>query len=76
MVSNRVFNNIKNNSIKIWKTYDDTYGYQTEKVSRVNSITNEKGNWMVIVGMFDQDNQKKLIAMLSKEARELVERYI
>jgi len=30
--SNEIFNDIKENAIKIWKTYDNTYGYQDENL--------------------------------------------
>ena len=74
--SDEVFNEIKEKSIEIWRTYDDTYGYATEKIERVNSITNFKDNWGAIVGMFDSTNQQKLLAKLSPEAREKVEKWV
>ena len=73
--SNEVFNEIKEKSIEIWQTYDDTSGYASEKIDRVKSITNFKDNWGSIVGMFDNHNQQKLLARLSLEAREKVERW-
>ena len=73
--SDEVFNEIKEKSIEIWQTYDDTYGYATGKIERVNSITNFKDNWGAIVGMFDSTNQQKLLAKLSPEAREQVTRW-
>lgn len=74
--SDEVFNEIKEASIEIWRTYDDTYGYATEKIDRVNSISNFKDNWGSIVGMFDSPNQQKLLAKLSDEAYALVSRWI
>lgn len=74
--SDEVFNEIKEKSIEIWQTYDDTYGYASEKIDRVESITNVKDNWGTIVGMFDSTNQQKLLARLSTEAREKVEKWI
>ena len=73
--SDEVFNEIMEKSIEIWQTYDDTYGYATGKIERVNSITNFKDNWGAIVGMFDNTNQQKLLAKLSPEAREQVTRW-
>lgn len=67
--SDEVFNNIKENAIKIWQGYDDTYGYATEKIDYVRSITNVRDNWGTIVGMFDLSNQHKLLATLSEEAQ-------
>ena len=73
--NDEVFNEIKEKSIEIWQTYDDTYGYASEKIDRVESITNVKDNWGVIVGMFDNINKQKLLAKLSQEAREKVEKW-
>lgn len=70
--SDEIFNEIKARAIDIWKTYDDSFGYATEKIDYVNSITNFKDNWGTIVGMFDSDNQQKLVVLLSGEAREKV----
>ena len=74
--SDEVFNEIKEKSIEVWQTYDDTYGYASEKIERVNSISNYKDNWGSIVGMFDSPNQHKLLAKLSDEARGFVERWV
>lgn len=70
--SDEVFNEVKQAAIEIWNTYDDTYGYASEKIEQVNSITNFKDNWGYMVGMFDHDNQQKLLAKLSDEAIEKV----
>lgn len=70
--SQEIFDDIKSNAIEIWKTYDDTYGYQSEKVNRVNNITNFKDNCWGIVAMFDQSNQSKLFLMVRPETRNLL----
>lgn len=70
--SDEVFNEIKQAAIEIWKTYDDTYGYASEKINYVNSVKNFKDNWGTLVGMFDSTNQQKLLAKLSPEAKEKV----
>lgn len=70
--SDEIFNEIKERAIEIWQTYDDTYGYATEKIDRVKEITNVKDNWGYIVGMFDSPNQQKLLAKLSPEAQDKV----
>lgn len=74
--SDEIFNEIKGKSIEIWGTYDDTYGYASEKIDRVKSINNVKDNWGSIVGMFDSTNQQKLLAKLSPEARAQVARWL
>jgi len=74
--SDEIFNEIKQASIEIWKTYDDTHGYASEKINHVNSITNIKDNWGTIVGMFDYINQGKLLDKLSPEAKVKVREWL
>lgn len=70
--STEIFNEIKEAAIRIWSTYDDTYGYRTEKLTRVNSLSNYEDNIMVCYRMFDSNNQAKMRMMLSDEALEYV----
>ena len=74
--SDKIFNEMKQCAIKIWQSYDDTYGYASEKIAMVNSITNVKDNWGTIVGMFDWNNQQLLLEMLSPEAQEKVREWL
>lgn len=67
--SEKIFEEIKTEAIKIWRGYDDTYGYATEKIDSIKDIQNVKDNWGYMVGMFDQDNQVKLFLALSEQAR-------
>lgn len=67
--ADKIFNEVKREAIKIWGTYDDTYGYVSEKVEKVNSLKNIEDNLMFIVGMFDLPNQIRLSGNLSNEAR-------
>ena len=66
--SDAIFNEIKEQAIAIWKTYDDTYGYQTEKLKRISTLSNIRDNAMFIVAMFDVHNQAKLCNALSEDA--------
>lgn len=70
--NDQIFNEVKEATIKLWKTYDDTYGYATEKVERIKDIQNISDNLMFIVSMFDLTNQAKLAVSLSKEARDAI----
>lgn len=63
----QIFDEIKRESIKIWETYDNTYGYATEKISQIEPLTNIRDNYSFIVGMFDGMNQQKLLYRLSAE---------
>lgn len=74
--SDEIFEEIKAKAIEIWQGYDDTYGYATEKIDYVKSIKNIRDNWGTIVGMFDYNNQMKLLAALSPEAREKVSEWL
>ncbi len=67
-----VFEDIKENAIKIWMTYDDTVGYRTEKINRIKDIQNIEDNAWYIVAMFDQPNQVKLLLMLKPESAKLL----
>jgi hypothetical protein len=62
------FNEVKDKSIEIWKTYDDEFGYATEKINGIKDLENTGGNLMYIVSQFDHWNQKRLADMLSREA--------
>lgn len=75
--SEEVFNDIKQQSISLWKSsYDDNYGYVSEKVNRINQILNYKDNAMYIVAMFDSNNIQRLLQILGTSAREYVKERI
>lgn len=62
-----LFDELKEACIEIWKTYDDTYNYATNKIESIKSLYNISGNFMDMVGMFDMINQEILAQKLSKE---------
>ena len=65
--SQEVFNDIKENAIKLWQTYDNQFGYVDEKVNRIKDIKNISDNAWFIVAMFDHHNQAKLLTMVKPE---------
>ena len=67
--SDEIFEEVKEKAIEIWKGYDNTYGYQDEKVNRIKDLQNVEDNVMYIVAMFDLGNQTKLANALSHPAR-------
>ena len=67
-----IFDDIKENAIKIWETYDNTYGYVDEKVGRIKGLTNYKDNAWYMVAMFDCVNQSKLIYMVQPETAKMI----
>lgn len=68
-----VFETIKQASIKLWQTYDNQFGYATEKVSRIKDIENVKDNTCYMVAMFDSSNQQKLLSMVDGNAKTWLE---
>lgn len=71
--SEEVFEEVKRESIKIWETYDNEYGYVDKKAERIRDMGNVRDNMMFIVGMFDIYNQIKLMENLSAGARRAIE---
>lgn len=69
-----VFNEIKIAAIAVWDTFDNTYGYVTEKVERINSIQNYADNVMACYRMFDYGNQQLMKKNLSDEALSYINR--
>ena len=72
MTDDKTFEELRAEVIKIWQTYDDTYGYASEKIDYINSFGNIKDNYGTIIGMFDRDNQAKLFNAVGDEARRLI----
>ena len=70
--SDEIFDDIKQNAIKIWQTYDNTYGYVDEKLNRIKDIQNINDNTWYIVAMFDPNNQVKLLSMVKPETAEMI----
>lgn len=75
-LSHDVFEEVKQASIKIWQSYDDTYGYATGKIDCIKDLHNIEDNGMYMVAMFDYNNHRKLADTLSDKAKaEINERY-
>ena len=70
---NDIFEEIKANSIKIWKTYDNTFGYADEKINQIKDIKNIEDNCYFMVSMFDSNNQHKLKLISGTKTREWIE---
>ena len=74
--SQAIFNDLKKNAIKIWKTYDDTYGYQSEKIGMIKDLINVRDNYWMMIGMFDPINQRKLLTLVKPKTAEFIIRAI
>lgn len=71
--SQEIFDEMKSLAIQIWSTYDNTYGYVTEKLGYVNRIDNVKDNAMVFYRMFDHSNQQTFKAHASPKVLVYIE---
>lgn len=67
-----IFDDIKQAAINIWKTYDDQFGYATEKIDRIKDIENISGNDMYMVEMFDSNNKFKLLNTVRLETQDWI----
>jgi hypothetical protein len=67
-----IFDDIQENAIQIWETYDNEYGYATEKITRVEDMKNIQDNAWAIVAMFDSSNIAKLLTMVKPETGAMI----
>jgi len=72
--SQEVFDDIKASAIKLWKSYDNTYGYVDEKLGRIEDIQNIDDNAWYMVAMFDPVNQTKLLDLVKPETADMIEK--
>jgi len=72
-MSNATFKDIKKQAMAIWKTYDDQYGYGTNKLNRIKDLTNIQDNALSMIAMFDQPNQAILKDKLSHATNEEID---
>lgn len=68
-----IFNEIKEAAKQVWReNYSDQYGYVSEKISKIDSLTNYEDNVMVCYRMFDMINQSKMKSKLSQETLDYI----
>ena len=65
--SEKVFNEIRNEAIKIWEIYG-----ATSKINLIKELDNVDDNYMYIYAMFDHVNQEKLYDVLKPSTRKLI----
>lgn len=68
----KVFDEIKQASIEIWRTYDDEFGYATEKINSIKDLENVGDNAWYMVALFDIVNQHKLLEKVSQETADMI----
>lgn len=71
-----IFQEIKEKSIEIWKTYSDEFGYSSSKINRIKDVLNIRDNAAFIVAMFDPNNQGKLRRLVNVETREWLDKLL
>lgn len=71
--SQEVFDDIKQASIKVWQSMDDTYGYTTDKIKRIKDLENVQDNAWYMFAMFDIFNQAKLIDLVASTTQEKIQ---
>lgn len=70
--SAEVFQDIKQAAINIWETYDDQFGYATQKINAIKDLPNVRDNAWYMVAMFDHCNKMRLMENVSRETRLLI----
>jgi hypothetical protein len=70
--SKEIFDEMKSIATDIWNTYDNKFGYVTEKLERINNFDNIQDNAMVFYRMFDTQNQTTFFFQSSSEVRDYI----
>lgn len=60
----------------IWSTYDDTYGYATEKKEMLKVVQRDPREFMVCWTMFDWKNQQILYSKLHPETQDYLDKVL
>ncbi len=66
-----IFEEVKSKCMEIWDTYDDEFGYTSQKKNEID-VENVSDNFMYMIAMFDSQNQRKLSSMLSEESKKQI----
>ncbi len=73
--SDRLFKEMKNKAVAIWMLMDDPYEAR-ESIERIRGMQNIQDNFMTILAMFDDHNQRTLMKYSSPEMREAIQQRI
>jgi hypothetical protein len=63
------FEELRSVCVRYWSTFDDTFGYATEKINQVKSFENNEGNFMTMVKMIHPLAWEVIAEVLSLETR-------
>tara|TARA_R110000772_G_scaffold62137_4_gene139657 strand:- start:1026 stop:1352 length:327 start_codon:yes stop_codon:yes gene_type:complete len=68
-----VFAEVKNTAYQYWfDNFDNTHGYVTGKVERINTIENHDDNYLFILNMFDRTHETNCISKMSKKTKDWI----
>lgn len=71
------FKDLKEQALKLWKSFNSHKSYIDEKVGRIENLENKQDNFMYIFSMFDPGRQKALMEELKEStAVSLVSRIV
>ena len=71
--SDEAFEDMKKACTQVWGKYKDSPGgYMQGKVDRIKDIQNVKDNFMFMLAMFDQENQREAVRILSEDTKRAV----
>jgi hypothetical protein len=71
-----IFDEMKSIATDIWNTYDNQFGYVTEKLKQINSFDNIQDNAMVFYRMFDIQNQTTFFYKASSEVKTYIKYHL
>jgi hypothetical protein len=63
------FNELREVCIRFWKTFDDKFGYATEKIDRIKDLPNDGPNFVMMVQMIHPVAREVISKLLSLETR-------
>ena len=71
-LTDEIFNEIKEQCIKVWNTYDNTHGYVDEKVNEIIDLPNSWVNAIRMLRMFHVSLSKHVYNELSSKTKDRV----
>jgi hypothetical protein len=66
--TDEIFEEVKQACMDLWQDVGDQQSYIDEKVSRIKDIKNIQDNFMYMIAMFDDNNQRALSRALTFDA--------
>jgi len=63
------FNELKEVCIRFWKTFDNEFGYSSEKINRIKDLPNDGPNFVMMVQMIHPVAREVISKLLSLETR-------